>query len=66
MYLGYKMGFRKVLTEAHLFFDHFRGLDTHKRVLGCLVGVWKVSWGCLNVNSRCSEGVCTQLVVWRV
>ena len=25
-----------------------------------------MSWGCLNVNSRCSEGVCTQLGLWSV
>ena len=35
-------------------------------VLGCLGGVRKVSLGCLNVNSRCYEGVCTQLGVWNV
>ena len=35
-------------------------------VLGCLGGVWKVSTGCLNVYSRCYEGVCTQLGVWNV
>ena len=25
-----------------------------------------MSWGCLNVNSRCFEGVCTQLGLWSV
>ena len=64
--MGFSEGFYKGPNQVSPVLTIFEVRTLEKRPLGGLEGVWKVSWGCLDIYSRCPEDISTQLGVWSV
>ena len=64
--MGFSEGFYKGPNQVSPVLTIFEVKTLEKSPLGGLKGVWMVSWGCLDIYSRCPDDICTQLGVWNV